>query len=54
MVSALCGVPVHAAKCSGTAHSSASNSEQTKFEFTQVMKSVVIVCGLTQVKFIKP
>ena len=31
MVSALCGV--HAAKCSGTAHSSASNSEQSRFEF---------------------
>ena len=37
MVSALCGV--HAAKCSGTAHSSASNSEQSRFEFTQVMKA---------------
>ena len=44
MVSALCGV--HAAKCSGTAHNSTSNSEQIQLEFTQVMKARLILDAL--------
>ncbi len=37
MVSALHGV--HEAKCSGTASNRTPNSEQTQFEFTQVMRA---------------
>jgi hypothetical protein len=35
MVTALCRV--HEAKCSGTAHNSATNSESAQFECTQTM-----------------
>ena len=40
MVSALCGVD--GAKCSDTAHNSMQNSDQARFEFTQVMKASVM------------
>ncbi len=40
MESALCGV--YGAKCSDTARNSMPNSDQTQFEFTQVMKASVM------------